>query len=239
MLETLTKCPVCMSVKHYNALSMDGYYDGTYHLCDFCGALFLSPRMDEKEAFEFYRSGKYRKMLAEQGAGKEKAIQQHSERASYISELLEKSTFESHLDIGCSSGELLREIKRTHPGIFSMGVDPDPELATTDFPVVSSLEKVTQEFGLITLIQTLEHINEPMKIMSAIWDKLLPGGGLVVEVPNRRATMTAYIPPQHVVAYDSASLRLLLSRFKVVRELLHGKPYNSPLDLSILIVATK
>jgi SAM-dependent methyltransferase len=238
MLETLEYCPVCGSAKHQNVLSIDGYYDGSYHLCE-CGALFLSPRMNEGEAFEFYRSGKYRKMLAEQGAGKEKAHQQHAERAAYISEMLEKSDFKSHLDIGCSSGELLCEIKRTHPDIFSMGVDPDPELSTTDFPVVHSLEEVTQEFGLITIIQTLEHMNEPTKIMSMVWDRLLPGGGLVVEVPNRRATTVAYLPPQHVIAYDSASLRLLMSRFKIALELPHGRPYNSPLDLSILIVATK
>lgn len=237
MLETLERCPVCDSSKHHHYLDVMGHDDGAYRLCEICGAAFLTPRMDDEELYDFYASGKYRELINSRSIGPGVSTTQHADRAAYIVELLEKSKFGSHLDIGCASGELMRAISKSRPGIYSMGVDPTT--ADREMNVVGTLEEVEREFDLITIIQTLEHINNPVKMMGMIRDRLSSSGAVMVEVPNRRADMIAFIPPQHVIAYDERSLLALMAGFTAQMVMLHGYPYMSPLDRSVLVVARK
>jgi len=239
MLETVEYCPVCRSSKHRHYLDVLGHDDGAYRLCEVCGAAFLTPRMDEEELADFYSSGRYREIVNSRNVTPNISTTQHADRAAYILESLKKSKFRSHLDIGCASGELMNAVIKSRPGIYSMGVDTDPTMVNKEMNVVGTLDEVEREFDLITIIQTLEHINNPIRMMGMIHDRLSPNGAVMVEVPNRRADMIAFIPPQHVVAYDEKSLRTLLAGFTIRMVLLHGFPYMSPLDRSILVVATK
>jgi SAM-dependent methyltransferase len=234
----LAECPVCWASDSIEFVGISTWDKGTYHLCK-CGAAFLYPRMGDNELLEWYTSGAYREKTSKDGSDNENAIQQHKDRAGYITQLLGKLVVTSHLDVGCSSGELLRAVRSKYPGIFQMGVDPDTVLSTDEFVIVSDINDTEHEFDLITIIQTLEHLNNPNRMLRAIYERLAVGGLLMLEVPNRRADMVAYIPPQHVIAYDEVSLKSMLSEFKIIKTVLHGKPYNSPLDLSILILATK
>jgi SAM-dependent methyltransferase len=232
----LAECPVCTSTDNSQFIEVGDKY--TYYLCK-CGAAFLFPRFNDFELIEWYSSGAYRDKTERDDPQSLLGIQQHKDRAEYITQLLGKSVITSHLDIGCSSGELLRSVRSKYPGIFQMGVDPDPVLITDEFTIVPDIEDVEREFDLITIIQTLEHLNDPNRMLYAIWDRLKVGGLVMIEVPNRRCDMVAYIAPQHVVAYDEKSLCEMLGDFKILQVILHGKPYNSPLDRSILVLATK
>ena len=232
----LMNCPVCNSIMFSSWLKV--VTGGEYSLCE-CGCAFLNPRMDEAELKEYYTSGAYRTNTEQIDEGSKVAKEQHQERADYLVNILGRAGFESHLDIGCSSGYLLKAVEKKNPDIFSMGVDIDPVLHSSDFLVVESLEEVDRDFELITMMHTLEHINDPVKMIRMIYDRLEPGGLFVVEVPNRRASMVAFVPPHHVVAYDDKSLDYLLKDFKPVDTIFHGNIHKSPLDLNILKMVTK
>jgi SAM-dependent methyltransferase len=118
-------------------------------------------------------------------------------------------------------------------------VDIDTVLTQDEFPVYPSIDEVPGTFDLITIIQTLEHLNDPRKMVMAIYDHLNPGGSVIVEVPNRRAYLAAFVPPEHVVAYDEMSLRSLFIGYKDIKVLYHGQALHSPLDLYILLTANK
>ena len=230
----MAECPVCFGDKNQPFVGIGEY---VYNLCD-CGAAFLSQRMTDDELLDFYKSGKYRAKTELEDENSKLAHIQHERRAEYLVELMGKSVLTSHLDIGCSSGELLRAVKAKYPEIFQMGVDIDPVLSTDEFEIVPDIDMIDREFDLITIIQTLEHLNDPNRMMYMIWERLKMGGLLMLEVPNRRSWMAAYAAPQHVVAYDADSLLPLLHDFKILAVLPHGKP-DSVLDLNILVLATK
>ena len=194
--------------------------------------------MNDRELMDWYSSGAYRERTGAIDADNLRGIVQHEQRAKYLVELMGKSVFTSHLDIGCSSGELLRAVKAKFPDIYQMGVDIDPVLSTDEFEIVPDIDMIDREFDLITIIQTLEHLNDPNRMMYMIWERLKTSGLLMLEVPNRRSWMAAYAAPQHVVAYDNDSLLSLLHDFKVMMVLPHGKP-DSVLDLNLLVLATK
>jgi 2-polyprenyl-3-methyl-5-hydroxy-6-metoxy-1,4-benzoquinol methylase len=85
----------------------------------------------------------------------------------------------------------------------------------------------------------LEHMSNPREIVAEMYKRLNPDGVIMVEVPNRRAYLTAYAPPEHVIAFDEKSLRYLFERFVKVQVVFHGQPNKSPLDLHILLVGHK
>jgi SAM-dependent methyltransferase len=236
-MQELTTCPVCNSENFAPTVKMDAG-NFFYYLCE-CGVAFLSPCMTEAETKEYYQSGAYRAQTAKDEQSTQEGKQQHQEHAEFIAMLMKDSRVLSHLDIGCSSGELLRAIQNDHPGIVSRGVDPDPVLTSQDFTVYKSLDDVQDQFQFITMIHTLEHVVDPVAFLEKTAARLKDGGIFLVQVPNRRAWIAAYSPPQHVLAYDESSLRHVLERsgFKVLSTILHG--YTVPLDLNITAICTK
>jgi 2-polyprenyl-3-methyl-5-hydroxy-6-metoxy-1,4-benzoquinol methylase len=95
------------------------------------------------------------------------------------------------LDFGCGSGAFLRRMLlegwqvvgldfsaeavsriRTQPGLTALtGTLPHPKL-------------LPASFDCITMRQALEHVPDPLDLLRAAYDLLVPGGQLVVGVPN-------------------------------------------------------
>jgi len=239
MPETLDSCPVCGSkdIRSYFGVM---YEDRCFVLCE-CGAAFLNPRPTEEENIEWYRSGAYRERTAK-FADEELELRHQHMRGEYISEIVRDAEISSHLDIGCSSGELLKQVQEGHPGITSIGVDVDPVFTkyAADLTIFPSINDVRGKFDLITLIHTLEHITYPVPFIKDIIEKLSPGGILAIEVPNRRAYMVAYSAPEHVIAYDLTSLMGLTKRLGLIPMgyELQGWIQGSPMDLCIDLFVT-
>lgn len=89
-------------------------------------------------------------------------------------------------DVGCGNGQLLYEL---YCGGFQNleGYDPfmekeiqvSPEL--TLFP--REIEKVEGSFDLIMMHHAFEHMEDPNTTLKACWEKLTPGGKLLVRLP--------------------------------------------------------
>jgi SAM-dependent methyltransferase len=248
MSEILNKCPVCYSDDYHIFFGIgltdnpEEKMNGTeFGLCHNCSAAFKINRLTDKENVEWYRSGEYRERTALFADVKDE-LRHQKMRAENIAAMVENRYITSHLDIGCSAGLLLREIQKTHTKIRSVGVDVDPEFTkyAEDLEIIPTIDDVSGLFDLITIIHTLEHINEPQPFLAKVVGHLAPGGILIIEVPNRRAWMVAYAAPEHVIAYDRDSLGYLMDRFglKIGATFYQGYIQGSPLDLNVIIVAT-
>jgi SAM-dependent methyltransferase len=228
-------CPVCGSENNRSYLTVAEYTAGTYYLCE-CSAAFLNPMPENLT--EWYSSGAYRAKVNGFDPGLESTIEQQTARAKLVADSIQTPIL-SHLDIGCSNGSLLKAVRDKFPCVKSIGVDIDTVLKTTDFPVYKTIQEAPGTFDLITIMQTLEHMPNPREVVAEIYKRLNPDGVIMVEVPNRRAYLTAYAPPEHVIAFDEKSLRYLFEQFVKVQVVFHGQPNKSPLDLHILLVGHK
>lgn len=113
------------------------------------------------------------------------------------------------LEIGCSSGMFLYQIKKYVKEI--VGVDYDLESAKfasdkcncpvfTDEIKKTSLKK--KSFDIICAFQTLEHLKNPHNFLTTIIQYLRPGGIIYLEVPNLKdALIYAYDLPYHYNFY--------------------------------------
>lgn len=97
------------------------------------------------------------------------------------------------LDIGASFGWLVEEAQRA--GWAAEGIEPSPtacEIARRGGLPVSQgffpddLPEDDRQWNVITLMDVLEHLEEPLTILSAIRRRLSPAGLLALQVPNSR-----------------------------------------------------
>jgi SAM-dependent methyltransferase len=230
-MEKIERCPVCDGSEYGDSFVLGSI---EYRLSA-CGAVWAVERMSDEELEEYYGSGEYRE-ISDKRNGDDWEREHQERRAKNVKSFLGDRIYSSHLDIGCSSGELLRTIGC----MVQEGVDLDPKW-TVNVPVLYRyLGQVDRQYELVTMIHILEHLCRPRSYMREAAKRVKVGGTLVVEVPNRRAYMAAYAHPVHVVAYDGMSLIWLLkdAGLEIEDVILHGGGV-SVLDLYLLAIAKK
>ncbi len=96
------------------------------------------------------------------------------------------------LDIGCGSGGLLRLLKAQGKAVCGLEPNSDlVELAGKLHPELhivqglgGDLDRVHGPFDCMTMIDVLEHIEDDVGQLQAMWDNLVPEGRLVIVVPS-------------------------------------------------------
>jgi 2-polyprenyl-3-methyl-5-hydroxy-6-metoxy-1,4-benzoquinol methylase len=134
------------------------------------------------------------------------------------------------LDVGCGWGQAMQYFAAR--GARCAGFDPAPE--AVDYVRSRGLECVragmermdvfgSRRFDVVTLMNVLEHLADPLAVMREIRDKVLaPGGLLVIEVPNefndfqlagqQLHSLPAWwvAPPAHLNYFSASSLSAAL-----------------------------
>ena len=97
------------------------------------------------------------------------------------------------LDIGCGSGNLIYSLEKC--GMKTTGLEPIKELvsmAKERNPNANIIEgsvekinsKITEKFSTITIIDVLEHVQDDIKVIQDLYNKLEDDGRLIIVVPS-------------------------------------------------------
>jgi SAM-dependent methyltransferase len=150
-----------------------------YSQCDVCGVWMQTPRLDDDTLGRYYSEGIYRATL---GITTERLDADELARAKFDAGLIAAhiGEVESHLDIGCSRGYLLREVGAN----TRAGVEPNADWTRESEGVVSSLDQIDRLYSLVTMIHVLEHEPYPVDYLKRAAKLLEPGGRMIVEVPS-------------------------------------------------------
>lgn len=102
----------------------------------------------------------------------------------------------SALDIGCGAGLLAEPLARL--GARVTGIDAAPELIEVakthgagagleiDYRI-GGVEDLTGTYDLVTAMEVIEHVADPLAFLAALAARLAPGGLLILSTPNRTA----------------------------------------------------
>jgi SAM-dependent methyltransferase len=103
----------------------------------------------------------------------------------------------SLLDVGAGSGGFLARARARLPRLELAAVEPNGPARTAlarrfpglTFPADSAerLDAGTSSFDVVTILQTLEHLQDPLAACRGALARLREGGLLFVTVPNRRS----------------------------------------------------
>jgi SAM-dependent methyltransferase len=124
------------------------------------------------------------------------------------------------LDIGAGSGEWLERVRGCGWEVAAVETDPIAceRIASRGIVVRESAEDLflsVDNFDVVTLNHSIEHVHDPHELLGAAFRLLNPGGQLFVETPNadalahRRfgADWISLDPPRHLVLFNRKSLR--------------------------------
>lgn len=140
------------------------------------------------------------------------------------------------LDVGSGSGGFLARLRARHPDAELAAVEPAEAARVAllarmpDVAFVArqaeELAGVARRFDVVTMLQTLEHLADPLAALRGARRCLAPGGVLFVTVPNRRSLAVlragrgadCYANGTHLQFFDRTRL------FAVLRRAGFGRP---------------
>lgn len=243
--EVVDRCPLCGSDGGRHALFEEHAWERgllRYQICENCGLVFQSPRMDEGQLASFYASG-YRTLVqgTEEPTLKDRRVQGARARHLVAFSRPHLQGVNRHLDIGSSTGALL-EAFRAAFACQAFGVEPGEVYRRWSrnrglevFPDLGEVEEsYGKAFDLVSMSHVLEHLPDPVAYLRRLRERVLsPAGHLLVEVPNLFIHRSA--EPSHLFLFTSKTLRQVfeVAGFEVVAVRVHGEPRSPVLGLYI------
>jgi SAM-dependent methyltransferase len=187
--------------------------NGRHVVCKNCGLVYITPRMTKEELEVFYAE-EYRKIYNDPNSLKNEVM--HAQNAFRLL-LREIDRIEDHLDIGCSTGELLK---------LTGGCGIEPNIEHCEIAVQrglrvenTALETYSpgRQFDTITMLNTLEHLLDPLWAVKKIGELLASEGHLLVSVPNLynrlvRHPTDIFLSNAHLYTFSLAALATLAAR---------------------------
>lgn len=199
----------------YDRLGFDGYRFRILE-CERCGLARTDPMPDVRlyESEEYQASGSFKGDLDDLWS------------ASIAGFIASKTRPGRVLNIGAHTGNLHPPLEER--GYEVVGIDIDAAAVRTaqeagrDVRLLELFEAGFPDgaFDVVTMIHTLEHLEDPDRVVSECARVLRSGGHLFVNVPNRagwlprimKAAWIGWVPPHHVWQFTPRTLRALVER---------------------------
>lgn len=251
MVEQVTTCPLCAHAasRLFDRRQFRGQWVIS-RVCQHCGLVFQSPRMEQEELQAFYAS-QYRQVYQGEAGPTDKDLFVQRGRAKSLLEFTRTAVLQVNamLDIGSSAGILL-QVFREEFDCRVTGIEPGDSYrdyarnqGIDVFPDLDSLAAAREvRFDLVSMAHVLEHLPDPVHYLAELRQQWLkPGGWLLVEVPNLYCHDSFEVA--HLTAFSAHTLQQTLEQAGFVVSSLeaHGRPRSSllPLYLTVLAKAEK
>lgn len=203
--------------------------------CTTCRLVFIDPLPDEKDLIaynqNYFQNAHGGVEASEQAVRFFRGIAairlQHLEH--YLSSV--GATVRSVLEIGPGSGYFAAHFLRRHPEVEYAVIESDQTchatLASLKVDLHRDLEELAGKkptFDLLVMSHVLEHLANPVEILSKLVQLLRPGGAVFIEVPCRDHEFKAEHEP-HLFFFDKPSMGRLLENqgLAAIQLSYHGK----------------
>lgn len=161
--------------------------------CDSCGLVYLNPRPDVSEFETIYPANYHAFDFSAEDFGIVYKIRSRLEANRVLSWCKGLADNAKILDVGCGDGFHLNLLKQYGNKSWQLeGIDVDRRAAEmaekaglkVHIGTVESLNLPKNSYDFAFMVQTIEHVAHPEKVLSAVFEILKPGGKLVVVTDN-------------------------------------------------------
>ncbi len=220
-------CPAC-GAGDYLPEPFSKY--GFRHLtCVGCGTMYVSPRPTEPDLFEYYTryeaAGFWTQVLI--GTNHDRKHLQYSPRAEFLASIASKTAAPRGIavDLGAGNGNFARALRDS--GFYQNVIAVD----VTDACVTACLDQGLDarrgsldlfedaSLSCITMNDLIEHVFDARAMLAQCYEKLAPGGLLLVATPNGRGfdfllageETVNIAPPEHLQFFNPDSIALVMN----------------------------
>ncbi len=201
----------------------DNNYGGVGQViqCSNCGHIMLHPYPNPQELITLYSQLEDHEYL-EEAVNRSKVFKRLIKRAKKI-----KPNICSILDIGAYCGLLLKEANDMN--IHGIGIDPShwaAKIAKNKFNIdvlvgtINDYPLKNQFFDLITLVDVIEHINNPVEYIQYISSHQKSGDVLLIVTPDFGSPTSKllkknwwHVRPAHISYFTTKSINNLLNKY--------------------------
>lgn len=255
-------CRICGSQEYTLFINKYGFQ---YCECEKCGAVYLANLPDIKKLYdEVDEKSTYSDTFFNEELYKKRVEMIAKPKVEFILECLDHKMESSEnvwLDIGCGVGEVLSYVN-TKSNWKVKGIEANKgEIA---FAKQMGIENITQGFlecnidneiinallkdaNVISLLNIIEHIENPNQMISYISKLMRKGSYLIIEVP-RHPSLSSFVsmafphfnyrqiaPPQHLQIFTEKSLEFMLkNNFEFIAQWKFGQGYLDILSGAML-----
>lgn len=225
-------CPICFGpLEHHISREKDDWFGRKekgyistiiYSRCEKCKFRFQNPNVNEKEINEIYKES----YVNNQQVWFDRWKKNRELTVNYYSRYVKNSKDFKILEVGCSNGFNLINIKEKFPKVSVKGFEFDKK--TTEFArnlgldvSNKNLDEVNEKFDLVLISHVLEHVKEFENFIIQLYKLLKENGKLVILVPN--SEVWGEVPHWHHDNYFSKqSFETLFKRMKYKYEIFEG-----------------
>lgn len=220
------KCYLCSSCE--NKLihkGVRGASDIDVYRCEKCGLVFLSKFIEDID--EFYESSQ---MLAKDWSlDKIRKTTWRDDERRYNDF---RGTIENRniMDFGCGAGGFLSRARNTASDISGIELDTAirNKLIEEGINMYASLDDCEERWGewggipwdVITMFHVLEHLPDPVNILSRLKKLVAPNGKIIIEVPNADDALLSLYRCEDFADFTYWKCHLFLYTFSTLREVI-------------------
>ena len=228
-------CPLCGCAKR---VKIFGIFDIDYLECDSCGCAYVEKfPVDPSDIY----SGEEYEKIAEISYLNNVDYRKERfgfERLGLVNEfVIADKKKASLLDIGCGTGWFLDVAKNDGYNVCGIELGKQLAKATEERLKINihtealSTFKDSEMFDVITLFDVIEHVKDPIELMTSVYNHLLPGGVAIIFTPNLNSfaiqtlkeNSSLVCPCDHIFLFSEKSIRKI----------------SEKLDFSVVYTATK
>lgn len=191
-----TSCPVCRaqgsSLRQIEPIAFDATPPGqsvSIRICDSCDFAWQWPLARDSDASKDYFRSEYEQSRPEGYFDKEQRAKIARMQLDFLEELTGPDR--TLLDLGCGDGTFAIHAARS--GWETVGLDPampivpsgadDVANLTLRASTIDTLDPLAR-FSIVTLWDVVEHLPAPGEVLAEAWQRVRPGGWLVLETGN-------------------------------------------------------
>ena len=179
-------CPLCKS-NDYSPLFVKA---GFPHVkCNVCSLVYVNPILNEHEYKKLWSAEDSWEVILENP----EQVKMQLLEANYSMDIVQlylKNDKASFCDVGCGPGTLLVEAKKRGYSVY--GIEPNKrchkQLDQKGIPFTGDFfplkENVTKTFDCVFLLNTLEHLHDPLNIVKEVKKLIKPKGYIYISVPH-------------------------------------------------------
>lgn len=230
------KCPICNQDQVYYPLaSMTDQWVAIK--CQNCQVTSAYPLPSEGQLIDYYK--KY--VTTKQSYDRDSVlVDLHQPILKWLVEKFNSQKKISFLDFGFGVGAFLKQVTRNNFPAYGVEfssqncqqleeycLENNVEIPMVKLPEESLTKFFGQKFDCITLFQVIEHLLDPLAVISSLAEYQDSGGLIYIECPNndalflkvknliryqvnREGFFDSLNPPQHIYGFNKKSLKILL-----------------------------